>query len=105
MYHSLKNSDITHFGKLLNDGWEAKKKFTAEISNQRIDDIYDSAIKNGATGGKLTGAGGGGHLLFYCDPTKKKGLIEKMNSFGLIHIPFNFTGRKKVHNLYDYSKM
>jgi D-glycero-alpha-D-manno-heptose-7-phosphate kinase len=105
MYHSLKNSDITHFGKLLNDGWEAKKKFSAEISNQRIDNIYASAIKNGATGGKLTGAGGGGHLLFYCDPTKKKGLIEKMNSFGLTHIPFNFTGRKKVHNLYDYSKM
>lgn len=82
-----------------------QKKFTTEISNQRIDQIYNSAIKNGVTEGKLTGLGGGDHLLFYCDSVKQKGLIEKMNSFGLTHIPFNFVGKQIVQNLYDYSKV
>ena len=59
----------------------------------------------GAIGGKLTGAGGGGHMLLYCESTKKQNVIKKMQKLGLRHIPFKFhSGGIKILNLYDYSK-
>jgi D-glycero-alpha-D-manno-heptose-7-phosphate kinase len=105
MNSALKQSDITHFGELLHKGWLAKKKFTKGVSNEDIDKIYDVALENGALGGKLTGAGGGGHMLFYCEKLKQDRLIEKMKNIGLKHIKFNFNrDGPKVLNLYDYSK-
>ena len=70
MNSSLKQSDITLFGELLHKGWLAKKKFTKGVSNENVNKIYDIALENGALGGKLTGAGGGGHMLFYCEKSK-----------------------------------
>ena len=105
MYSSLQQSDIGRFGELLNKGWLTKKKFTQNVSNENIDKIYETALKNGALGGKLTGAGGGGHMLFYCEKTKQANLIEKMNNLGLKNIKFKFNkDGHKVLNLYDYSK-
>ena len=104
MNSSLKQSDITLFGELLHKGWLAKKKFTKGVSNEDVDKIYDVALENGASGGKLTGAGGGGHMLFYCEKSKHDGFIQKMEDIGLKHIRFKFNNDgPKVLNLYDYS--
>ncbi len=104
MNSSLKQSDITLFGELLHKGWLAKKKFTKGVSNENINKIYDAALENGASGGKLTGAGGGGHMLFYCEKSKHDGFIQKMEDIGLKHIRFKFNDDgPKVLNLYDYS--
>ncbi|MDE1725707.1 MAG: D-glycero-D-manno-heptose 7-phosphate kinase [Thaumarchaeota archaeon] len=105
MYKSLKKSDITTFGDLLHKGWTAKKKFTKNVTNERIDRIYNMALKHGAIGGKLTGAGGGGHMLFYCESSKRQKLIEKMKNIGLKQIEFQFQNEgPKVMNLYDFVK-
>ena len=90
MHKSLKQSDITKFGELLHLGWLAKKKFAKNVSNSRIDKIYDIALKNGAIGGKITGAGGGGHMLFYCEKPKQKKLQKKLQTLGLEHVKFSF---------------
>ena len=104
MNSALKQSDITHFGELLHKGWVAKKKFAKGVSNEDVDKMYDVALENGALGGKLTGAGGGGHMLFYCEKSKHDGFIQKMEDIGLKHIRFKFNNDgPKVLNLYDYS--
>jgi len=55
-------------GEILNDGWQLKKKLASKISDSEIDRIYETGLRAGATGGKLLGAGGGGFMLFYCEP-------------------------------------
>lgn len=90
MYDSLKKSDITKFGELLHEGWIAKKKFAKNVSNSRIDKIYNFALKNGAIGGKITGAGGGGHMLFYTEKSKQKKLEKKLQNLGLERVKFSF---------------
>ncbi|MDE2590346.1 MAG: D-glycero-D-manno-heptose 7-phosphate kinase, partial [Patescibacteria group bacterium] len=105
LYNSLTNSDITAVGELLHKGWMAKKKFVENVSNERIDKIYESALKNGAIGGKVTGAGGGGHMLFYCEPSKQKTVVGKLTSLGLKQVKFSFQKEgPKVMNMYDFSK-
>lgn len=105
LYASIKKSDIRSVGEVLHKGWQAKKKFAQGVSNEHIDKIYELAIKAGAIGGKLTGAGGGGHMLFYCEKSKRKNVLEKMNKVGLRYVPFNFhSAGPKVLNLYDYNK-
>jgi len=104
MYSSLSQSDITKFGELLNIGWESKKKFTKGVTNEYIDQLYNLGIESGALGGKLTGAGGGGHLLFYCEPSKQKNLIEKMHGQGLKQVQCKFYEYScKVLDLYDFT--
>ncbi len=105
LYTSLTNSDITAMGEILNRGWTAKKKFVKKVSNPQIDKIYDAALKEGAIGGKITGAGGGGHMLFYCESSKQKAVIEKLQNLGLSHVAFRFQKEgSKVMNMYDFSK-
>jgi D-glycero-alpha-D-manno-heptose-7-phosphate kinase len=102
---SLNKSDIGKVGELLHKGWMAKRKFTEGVSNERIDKIYEAALEAGAIGGKLTGAGGGGHILLYCESSKKRNIITKMQNLGLRHVPFRFhTAGIKILNLYEYSK-
>ena len=61
---ALEAGDLQRFGELMNTHWEHKKKRSAAMSNERINDWYDLAMQNGALGGKLIGAGGGGFLMF-----------------------------------------
>lgn len=104
MHRSLLDSDLTTFGELLNKGWQIKKKFSKGVTNNTIDRIYDVAVKSGALGGKLTGAGGGGHLLLYCDPKKQISVKEKMEEFGLREVKFNFHNEgSKILDLYEYT--
>tara|TARA_Y100001970_G_C14247447_1_gene869341 strand:+ start:3580 stop:4575 length:996 start_codon:yes stop_codon:yes gene_type:complete len=85
----LKSGDIDDFGRLLHDTWLEKKALSKMISNSKINDIYDNAIKNGALGGKLLGAGGGGFLLMYMKKEKRKNFLKKNKK--LTNVPFSFT--------------
>ncbi len=85
----LRSGDIDDFGRLLHDTWLEKKALSKMISNSKINDIYDNAMKNGALGGKLLGAGGGGFLLMYMKKEKRKNFFKKNKK--LINVPFNFT--------------
>ena len=86
---ALKNDDLNLFGKLLHESWLEKKSLGSLISNSKINDIYDHAIKKGALGGKLLGAGGGGFFVFFVPHKKQKNFVKSFKN--LIHIPFNFS--------------
>ena len=95
-----KRKSVDNFGELLNHQWKLKKTFSDKITNPEIDKIYNKAIKAGAIGGKLLGAGNGGFLLFYA---RKKNHNKIMNSLkDYLHVPFNFdtTGSQVIY----YSK-
>ena len=82
------NEPIEKFGNLINETWKLKKSVSNKVSNEFIDNIYDQALKGGALGGKLLGAGGGGFILFFVPPKKQKKVIEKLKN--LVHVPFKF---------------
>jgi len=103
LYTALKKSDLNQVGTILHEGWMEKRNFTKEVSNSKIDKIYLNGIKKGAIGGKLTGAGAGGHMLFYCEKNKQKSVINEMERLGLNYVNFKFyDGGPKVLNLYDF---
>ena len=83
-----KNCSLNEFGKLLDTTWNLKKGIGSKVSNGSIDELYDIAIKAGALGGKLLGAGSGGFLLFYCEKEKQAALIQALKK--LMIVPFNF---------------
>ncbi len=85
----LKNKDFDNFGKLLNEGWKLKRSLSKVISNKKIDDLYNFSIQNGALGGKLLGAGGGGFMLLYMPEYKQKKFLKKIRK--ITKVPFNFT--------------
>ncbi len=78
MKRSLENNNLSNFGAILDEGWQKKKELASGIANPQIEDMYNFAMENGASGGKLLGAGGGGFLLFYCEKYKQKQLMEQM---------------------------
>ena len=85
----LKKGNIDDFGKLLNAAWQAKKKLSNSISNESIDILYKQALRKGALGGKLLGAGGGGFFLFYVREEDKNSFIKSNKK--MINIPFKFS--------------
>ena len=85
----FEGKDLNLFGELLHEHWLTKKKLSAAVSSNEIDEIYDHARKNGALGGKLVGAGGGGFLMLYCAGDKKK-LVSAMSEKGLQPMRFSF---------------
>ena len=87
MRSSLEKGEIDSFGDLLNEGWQLKRTLASGISNPLIDEAYETAMKNGALGGKLLGAGGGGFLLFYCPPENQEKLRVALR---LRQFPFSF---------------
>lgn len=78
-------------GQRLQISWENKKRTAPEISNSMIDKIYETAIKSGATGGKISGAGGGGYMIFYCPKSVKYNVIKELSKFGGTCTNFSFT--------------
>lgn len=89
------------FGRLFHESWLLKKSLSPEVSNSYIDAVYQEGIKNGAHGGKILGAGGGGFILFCVDSYNKDAFVESMK--GLLHVPFQFEyGGSKIA-LYDPS--
>jgi D-glycero-alpha-D-manno-heptose-7-phosphate kinase len=75
-------------GELLHEQWQVKKEMSNVVSNNDIDDIYDRALRAGAVGGKLLGAGGGGFILLYVEPEKQQNVRDELKK--LLHVPFYF---------------
>ncbi len=92
---------LDEFGKLLNEQWFLKKNLTKYISNSEIDDIYNAAIKAGAIGGKLLGAGGGGFMLFYAKKENHIKIKEALKQ--KLFVPFRFekTGSQIIYFSHD----
>jgi D-glycero-alpha-D-manno-heptose-7-phosphate kinase len=93
------NRPIQEFGRLLDAGWQYKRSLSDKVSSPEIDQIYETAIKAGATGGKILGAGGGGFLLLFAHPERQKGIREALNK--LIHVPFKFENSGSRVVLYE----
>jgi len=85
---ALEQGNTRRFGELMNTHWQHKKQRSAQMSNERINHWYDVAIQNGAVGGKLIGAGGGGFLMFYCEERAR--LRQAMAGEGLQEVRFRF---------------
>ena len=90
MLTTLRAGDLDHFGSLLDEGWQAKKRISGKISNPRIDHLYDLARRNGALGGKITGAGGGGFFLFYCEPEYQEAVRTALQAEKVQEMAFAF---------------
>jgi D-glycero-alpha-D-manno-heptose-7-phosphate kinase len=86
----LLRGQLLQFGKALHQAWLTKQKFSKKISNNKLNNIYDSALNHGAIGGKVLGAGGGGFFLFYVSPFRKYELISHLQEIGLTIRPFRF---------------
>ena len=84
----LGGGDFLEFGRLLHEGWMLKRSLTDGISTPEIEEIYASARRAGAIGGKLLGAGGGGFMLFFVKPQDHSKVLEALG--GLLHVPFSF---------------
>jgi len=81
-------NDLLDFGRLLNESWQLKRSLTSKITTPEIDEIYQTAMKAGAVGGKLLGAGGGGFILIFVSPELRPRVKESLR--GLLHVPFRF---------------
>lgn len=92
-----KHSDLDDFGRLLDTTWRLKRQTGGAITTNSIDALYEKGISSGALGGKLLGAGGGGFLVFYVQPEKKKAVMEAMKE--LLYVPFRFEdgGTRVIH--------
>lgn len=82
MKEAILKGNLDKMGELLNLSWEFKKQMADGISNSQIDEIYTAAIEAGATGGKISGAGGGGFMFFYCPGISRYSVINALEQFG-----------------------
>lgn len=91
-----KTRPIEEFGKLLHESWKYKRSLSDKVTTTEIDQIYETAMGAGATGGKLLGAGGGGFLLLFVRPELQAKVKEKLEH--LVHVPFGFenTGSRVI---------
>ena len=90
MKDALLRGHLTAFGELMATAWEYKKRMSDKISTPTIDEAYDEAIKHGAIGGKVTGAGGGGFMLFYCRPGTRHRVAARLAEMHLHETEFAF---------------
>lgn len=100
---AMEQGNITRLGELMHEHWTTKKKVSTKMSNPNIDRWYDLAMANGALGGKLMGAGGGGFLLFCTRPGMRRPLRKALEAEGLQHMDFRFDwdGSRVLVNLAD----
>ncbi len=87
---AIEIGDLTEMGHLLDMSWQNKKKLAKGISNPRINKIYETAKKEGAVGGKLTGAGGGGYMMLFCHKKYQPAVKKAMHKEGLSLLDFKF---------------
>lgn len=88
---AILKADLNQVGEILHEGWQYKKQLAEGISNPMIDEIYEAAMKAGALGGKISGAGGGGFIFFYCPGNTRFRVIDTLKQFGGEVTPFQFT--------------
>jgi D-glycero-alpha-D-manno-heptose-7-phosphate kinase len=95
---ALEKGDGEVFGKIMHEHWEHKKKRSGGMSNPKIDEWYELGMKNGAAGGKLVGAGGGGFLMFYAEDRQRLRLAMARAGLEEVRFRFDFEGTKIVLN-------
>ena len=93
----LRNNDIESIGPLLHESWLLKKQFAQGVSNPVLDEIYQSAMASGASGGKLLGAGGGGFFLFYCEPQRQAAVRKALSHLKETTFRFEPQGSKIIY--------
>ncbi|MDP2663184.1 MAG: GHMP kinase [Dehalococcoidia bacterium] len=100
MRSALETGDLDGLGRLMDESWQQKKRLSAKISNEQIDQAYLAAKRAGALGGKITGAGGGGFLLFYCPPEGHQSVRLALEALGLreMRFAFEFQGARVLMN-------
>jgi len=90
MKNALMRRNLSEFGELLHCAWIAKKRMSDRISNPLIDELYEVARSHGAMGGKITGAGGGGYMIFYCQFEHRHKVAAALNKMGATTVDFAF---------------
>ncbi|MCW3121836.1 MAG: dehydrogenase [Flavipsychrobacter sp.] len=93
MKEALLKGNIHEIGGILDYGFRYKKQMAKGISNDAMDEIYETALKAGATGGKISGAGGGGFMMFYCPANTRYAVKKALANFGGSFSPYQFTER------------
>jgi D-glycero-alpha-D-manno-heptose-7-phosphate kinase len=88
--------DIDAFGALLDEAWQTKRSLSAKVSNSYVDDLYAHALSNGALGGKLLGAGGGGFMLLFVPPSKQERVREALKNIICVPFRFEFAGSQII---------
>ena len=91
MKEALLKGKLHEIGEILDFGFQQKRQMAEGISNELMEDIYETAKKAGATGGKISGAGGGGFMIFYCPVNTKYNVIKALEKFGGRHRSYQFT--------------
>ncbi|MBH11192.1 MAG: GHMP kinase [Candidatus Marinimicrobia bacterium] len=97
MKKQLETNNLDTLGEILHENWMLKKQLTSNISNEKIDQYYDRAIKAGASGGKLMGAGSGGFLLFLVEKDKQENVIKALKELRYKDIKFEKHGSKLIY--------
>ena len=97
---AFSSGDLHAFGELLHENWMQKKRFAPGVTNPLIDQSYEAARALGAVGGKITGAGGGGFLMLYCERPHQPAVTAALQSLGLLRMDFRFdsTGARVLMN-------
>jgi D-glycero-alpha-D-manno-heptose-7-phosphate kinase len=93
MKEAILRGDLEKIGEILDYGWKFKKQMAEGITNSMIDQIYDTAKAAGATGGKISGAGGGGFMIFYCPNNTRSEVVKAIEAFGGQVKRYEFTER------------
>ena len=91
------DTDIVEFGRLLHHSWEIKKQLCAKVSNPQVDSLYAEALKNGAIGGKLLGAGGGGFMLLFVEPQNRQKVVSNLKGFLEVKFKFENEGSQIIY--------
>lgn len=91
MKEAVLKGELDRIGEILDYGWQNKKQLAPGITNPMIDELYQTAISSGASGGKISGAGGGGFIIFYCPNNSRHKVIEALSKFGGVAHPYEFT--------------
>ncbi len=99
MKEALLKGEVDEIGRVLDYGFKHKKNMAAGISNPRLDEIYEAALRSGSTGGKISGAGGGGFMMFYCPGNTRYAVQETLEKFGGRIQAYQFT----AHGLASWS--
>jgi D-glycero-alpha-D-manno-heptose-7-phosphate kinase len=100
---SIKRKNLDNLGMLMNKNWLLKKKLSSKIANGEIDEMYDLALRSGASGGKIAGAGGGGFLLLYCNRENQNNLRHALKKFREMPFFLEKDGSKVIFNYKRYS--
>ena len=94
----IEKKNFDEFGKLLDINWKLKKKLHNEVTNTKLDQFYNNALKNGALGGKLLGAGAGGFFLFYVPKSKQTNFIKNNKNQFTSKFKFETFGTTIINN-------